>query len=136
MTSVAVVGSRHWWPPWIIHAFIRTLDVDDVVVSGGAAGADTMAWNFTMLHCPHLLLRELEADWDRYGRAAGPIRNQKVVDASDWVAAFWDGRVKKSGTLDTVRRAMRADKCVFIYWNREGTAEGRQSGLNPEVRSA
>lgn len=46
------------------------------------------------------------ADWDTHGRAAGPIRNQRMLDEGkpDLVLAFPGGR----GTADMVRRAKKA----------------------------
>ena len=46
------------------------------------------------------------ADWQTHGRAAGPIRNQQMIDEGkpDLVLAFPGGR----GTADMVRRANRA----------------------------
>lgn len=46
------------------------------------------------------------ADWPRYGKAAGPMRNQQMVDEGkpDVVLAFPGGR----GTADMVRRAKAA----------------------------
>jgi hypothetical protein len=45
------------------------------------------------------------ADWERHGKAAGPIRNQAMIDAgADLVIAFPGGR----GTADLIRRARKA----------------------------
>ena len=46
------------------------------------------------------------ADWHKYGKAAGPIRNQRMIDEGrpDLVIAFPGGR----GTADMVRRALLA----------------------------
>lgn len=42
------------------------------------------------------------ADWGRYGKAAGPIRNQEMLESGiDLVIALPGGR----GTADMVRRA-------------------------------
>jgi hypothetical protein len=60
------------------------------------------------------------AKWDEYGKAAGPIRNQEMVDSKpDLVLAFWDGR--SPGTLDAIKRAVLAGIEVNIYppgWRR------------------
>ncbi len=116
---VAVVGSRVWWPPWIVGRFIDTLDAGTTVVSGGAPGADTMAWNHVVNHRQDRYeVEEIPAAWKEHGRSAGPIRNSQIVKASDWLVAFWDGKVERSGTLDAVRKAINARKCVVMIWNR------------------
>jgi hypothetical protein len=54
------------------------------------------------------------ADWETHGRAAGPIRNQAMLDEGKpyLVIAFWDGKSK--GTLDMISRATRAGVPVKI----------------------
>lgn len=46
------------------------------------------------------------ADWEKHGRAAGPIRNEKmlIVGTPDMVLAFPGGR----GTADMIRKAEAA----------------------------
>lgn len=113
------MGSRVWWPPWIVGAFIDTLEAGTIIVSGGAAGADTMAWNHVVNVRPERYrIEEHAANWNAYSKAAGSIRNSEVVKAADWGVAFWDGKVDHSGTLDAVRKFMAADKCVVMIWNR------------------
>lgn len=58
------------------------------------------------------------ADWDRFGRAAGPLRNQRMVDVLDgvrWrlVVAFPAG--SSAGTMDCVRRPKAAGIPVRVY---------------------
>jgi hypothetical protein len=79
-------------------------DMYAVIIHGAAPGADSIA----RLAAEDLGLRTEAhpADWARYGRrAAGPIRNQEMLDSGiDLVIAFPGGR----GTADMVRRARKA----------------------------
>lgn len=84
---------------------------DIVVIQGGACGADFLAkvcvleeWSF--LHEPKVTLLEFPADWKAHGKAAGPIRNQQMIDEGkpDLVLAFPGGH----GTADMVSRAKKA----------------------------
>jgi len=53
------------------------------------------------------------ADWERHGRAAGPIRNQEMADAgADLCIAFPYGIGK--GTYDMIERARKAGIPVEI----------------------
>lgn len=76
----------------------------DAIIHGGAQGADTMAGEFANVAG----IREVvfEADWKRYGRRAGAMRNQRMIDEGkpDLVIAFPGGR----GTADMVARARAA----------------------------
>ncbi len=52
------------------------------------------------------------ADWKRYGRAAGPIRNKKMAEISDIIICFWDG--KSLGTKSKIDYAQRYGKHIMI----------------------
>lgn len=46
------------------------------------------------------------ADWKRYGKAAGAIRNEDMASAgANWLVALWDGHSR--GTSDMIRRAVQ-----------------------------
>lgn len=76
-----------------------------LVIHGAATGADSEGriWADCMPGCKHA---PFHADWRTHGRAAGPIRNQRMLDEGkpDLVIAFPGGR----GTADMVRRAKAA----------------------------
>lgn len=52
------------------------------------------------------------ADWKKYKKAAGPIRNQSMAEYADALIAVWDG--KSTGTGDMIRRAKREFLTVHI----------------------
>lgn len=85
----------------------ETLDAIDgisEIIQGGGAGADEVADQYAIQE--GLERRTFKADWEKHGRAAGPIRNQLMLDEGKpkRVVAFPGGR----GTADMVRRAKRA----------------------------
>lgn len=71
------------------------------IVQGGARGADATAHEWATFHKQMLI--NCPANWQLHGKAAGPIRNQFMLD--QWhpklVVAFPGGR----GTADMVKRA-------------------------------
>lgn len=75
------------------------------IIQGGAPGADLLAFRWAVKQ-PSCALVNMPADWRTHGRAAGPIRNQQMLDeyAPQLVVAFPGGR----GTRDMVRRARAA----------------------------
>lgn len=81
------------------------------VIQGGANGADKLArmWAYSR-KCE---MENYPADWDKHGKAAGPIRNQQMIDEGKptKVFAFAGGR----GTADMVRRAKAAGIPVFEF---------------------
>jgi hypothetical protein len=76
-----------------------------VIIQGGARGADRLAgeWAYSK---PYVRQEQFDAEWDHYGKMAGGIRNQRMLDVGqpDLVIAFPGGR----GTADMVRKARRA----------------------------
>jgi len=110
MKRVAFVGSRDYPDMDEVRGMVQAYK-DCEVVSGGARGVDSVAVEeATRLGCP---TKVFPADWDTHGKRAGAVRNQQIVDYSDMVVAFWDGKSK--GTVITVDMARRAGKdCVVI----------------------
>lgn len=113
MMRVLVCGGRDYSDKASVYAALDTLagvteatplGVPITVIHGGARGADSLAdgwsadnWNQTI---------RFPADWNTHGKAAGPIRNQQMLDEGkpDLVVAFPGG----AGTADMVRRARKA----------------------------
>lgn len=106
-----VCGGRDYSDEGKVFEALTSLGVS-FVIEGGASGADTLAWewarrNLTDDKAPWSdRWMRFDARWDRDGRAAGPIRNQRMIDEGkpDAVVAFPGGR----GTADMIRRAKRA----------------------------
>lgn len=88
------------------------------VHEGGANGADTLARNWALnQNVDHVFHVEHPADWTKDGKAAGPIRNQKMLNEAvpDFVIAFVDKPLDQSrGTADMVRRARKAGVPTYV----------------------
>lgn len=97
---VLVTGSRNWADRAVIDDFLTALvaanifhDRTTIVVHGACpTGADAMADDWARWHSARSPLIEVErhpADWARYGRSAGPIRNAAMVNlGADLCLAF------------------------------------------------
>lgn len=112
---MAVVGSRVWSNAAVLDAmldWIAAVVPITLVVSGGAAGADSLAEVWARSR--GLPLRIYRADWNKDGRSAGFKRNTEIAEGCDFVVAFWDGRSR--GTLDTLAKA--ADKVRVVIEER------------------
>lgn len=90
------------------------------VVSGGAKGADSLAERFAEEYGLNIIV--FPADWKRYGRGAGIIRNKEIISKSDIVFAFWDGKSK--GTKSSIDLAKKQNKqLTIIYYGEETELE-------------
>lgn len=72
-----------------------------VLIHGNAKGADQLARDWAILRGVPVLA--FPADWKTHGKAAGPIRNQQMLNEGrpDYVVAFPGG----NGTADMIRRS-------------------------------
>lgn len=104
---VLIYGSRGWTDSNAIRNVILKLTKDDVVIHGGAGGADSIAGRWAQA-CG-IPVEVYPADWRKYGRAAGPIRNQQMIDEGKPTEAY-GFRMKGAsrGTDDMCRRVQQA----------------------------
>ena len=90
----------------------------DRIISGGAMGVDTFAVEWAERH--NVKWDIFKPDWQKFGKAAGAIRNQIIVDASDELLIFWNG--ESPGTKITMQMAKKANKPFNLVF----------SGSNPK----
>lgn len=136
MTKLAIVGSRDYPDLGQVSAYLDLFcseqeqyrmapsttaegypepgyDPMPVLISGGARGADSAAveygkraWNLEAIVFP--------AEWDKHGTKAGFIRNKLIVDAADFIVAFWDGESR--GTKLTIDLALKERKHLEVFF--------------------
>lgn len=102
-----IAGSRHIDAKPIINGILLMLKLEEEiseVISGGADGVDAAgeAWQKSMSElCGKFAptLKLFRADWERHGRAAGPIRNAEMADYADALLLIWDGKSKGSASM-------------------------------------
>lgn len=67
------------------------------IVSGGARGIDSCAIQYAK--DTKGLLAVFEADWQKNGKSAGPIRNLAMALYADRLLLIWDGKSKGSSNM-------------------------------------
>ncbi len=110
---VWIAGSRskEIYPDELAGIFEKCGLVPKKVCHGGAKGIDTSAERWATKNRIGSVI--IHADWEKYGKAAGPIRNGKLASkASCLLALVPAGR----GTLSAIRSA-RSAKLPVIVWN-------------------
>lgn len=124
---VLIAGSRHWSNRFaIVSALSQFNDRGMVLVSGACpSGADRIAEDVA----EHLgwKVERHPAEWGIHGRAAGPIRNQQMVDlGADICLAF--PLPGSRGTLDCMQRAYEAHIPVHnLGWTAEMSSRDVQT---------
>lgn len=81
------------------------------VISGGANGIDTLAEHWAKRNKIEFIA--YLAQWNKFGKKAGIMRNHEMVEFCDYVFAFWNGKSK--GTLDTILYAKKLNVPVFVH---------------------
>nr|WP_302052948.1 DUF2493 domain-containing protein [Shouchella clausii] len=104
--KVIVAGSRNFSNYALLErkldAILRNrVDEGVEIVSGKARGADTLGERYAKER--GYAIKEFPADWEKNGKAAGPIRNRKMAEYADALVAFWDG--KSRGTNNMIETA-------------------------------
>lgn len=87
-----------------------------VVIEGEASGADT--WGRRAAESLGFEVLPFPANWDKYSKAAGPIRNRQMLDEGkpDLVLAFHDDIESSKGTKDCIKAAeQRGIPYIVLY---------------------
>ncbi|MFT3994837.1 MAG: SLOG family protein [Dysgonomonas sp.] len=100
--KLAIVGSRNGFTEefvWRVLYALMSYYGKFTIVSGGAVGVDSFAESFGKKYGLECIV--YKAEWDKYGKKAGFMRNKVIVENSDAMIAFWDGNSK--GTLHDIK---------------------------------
>lgn len=110
---IGVIGSRTFNDYKLLS---KVLDLyknfDYIIVSGGANGADSLSEKYAKEN--NIKTNIYLPDWKKYGKSAGFIRNNDIVNNSDIIIAFWDGKSK--GTKHSISLAKKQNKNVSVYY--------------------
>lgn len=105
---VLVFGGRDYTDvsniEYILDSYNRIFTID-VIIEGNAPGVDRIAGYWARKNKIDNV--KFPAKWDEYGKAAGPIRNQQMIDEGniDFAIAFPGGK----GTADMLNRIKKAN---------------------------
>lgn len=107
-----IAGSRDRSLSSVDKELLATLGITEVVC-GGARGIDTdgRLWAEEQ----GIPVKMFPADWNKYGKSAGCIRNEEMAVYADMLVAFWDGESR--GTKHMIRVAGEAGLKVIVNGN-------------------
>ena len=82
MTNLIISGGRDRFISYagfmLLDQLLLKLELKVTLFNGGATGVDASAWGWGEYR--GLAMRKYNADWTKYGKRAGPIRNAQMVD--------------------------------------------------------
>ena len=106
--KIGIVGSRN---STIDNISIYIPNQCTEIVSGGALGIDRCARIYAQKN--KIKLTEFLPQYDLYGKIAPIIRNKQIIEYSDEILAFWDGKSK--GTFFVINHCNKVGKkCSVI----------------------
>ena len=113
--KIAIVGCRKFTDydkfKKCINEWIEENGDVEAIISGGAAGADTLAQRYAKEHTIPITI--LKPDWSRYGRSAGFKCNAEIVEGCEKMIAF-PSKIS-IGTRDSVSKAKTLSKNVKVF---------------------
>ena len=104
----AIVGSRN-----LLIYNLKPYLPDNVaeIVSGGAMGIDACAKKYALLN--NIKYTEFLPEYNLYGKSAPLKRNLQIIEYSDLIIAFWDG--KSRGTKFVIDNCKKQNKDYKVY---------------------
>lgn len=151
MYNILITGDRNWteypvifealtkaWDEWATATVVNLTQDREIgnksrnvmVIHGAARGADTLAGKAAWML--GFGIRVYPADWNKYKRGAGPIRNSLMIKENkiDLVLAFHDDLKNSKGTKDMVGKALELGRPVRLYKSDGSFIELTQTSLN------
>lgn len=113
-TKIIIAGGRDFDDyDYLIDSCDKVLNQYDNIelVGGGAEGADAMGKHYAELR--QYNYKQFYADWDKYGKAAGPIRNKQMAEYGNVLIVFWDG--KSRGSANMINQAKKFNHYIYIF---------------------
>lgn len=111
--KLAIIGCRTFtnlsYAEAIAKPLIDLCNVDEII-SGGAKGADYLAELIAKNY--GIRMTVFKAEWKKYGRVAGFMRNVDIIDSCEVALVFWDG--KSTGTRDSINKLAKAKKPFLL----------------------
>lgn len=115
--KLAIVGSRHFNDKVafekVMTDHVAKHGMPELVVSGGAKGADTLGEQWARKHKIKVLI--LKPDWKKHGDRAGLIRNHDIVKECNYMIAF-PSKSNGSGTQHSISIAKANGIETSVFW--------------------
>lgn len=112
-----VAGSRNITSYKFVEEAIKSITPSIIgkvsyVISGKARGVDYLGECWAKQN--NIQILEFPAEWNKFGKAAGPKRNEKMVENADILLACWD--FKSLGTKHIISYAYKMNKPVYVRY--------------------
>jgi YspA, cpYpsA-related SLOG family len=105
--NVLICGSRYWNNAELMLERLNSIPIGSTLIHGGCRGADLLGSEIGRELGFHVVC--FPANWNELGKAAGPIRNQMMINEGkpDLILAFHNQADSSRGTKDMLMRAAK-----------------------------
>ncbi|MBQ9721533.1 MAG: DUF2493 domain-containing protein [Oscillospiraceae bacterium] len=103
--DVIIAGSRGFddYAMLVRHCdYLFSVCKPNAIISGTARGADTLGERYAKER--GIPVQRFPAQWDKYGKRAGYLRNQEMLDHADALIAAWDGKSRGTAHMIEIAR--------------------------------
>lgn len=110
--KLLIAGSRHITVDLdFIHNLMNSFGIKqpEMIISGGAKGIDSIAKRYAIT--TGVEHKEFLPDWQKYGKAGGPRRNEQMAKEADVLLLIWDGG--SMGSRNMKQNMKHLDKPVY-----------------------
>lgn len=83
------------------------------IISGGAQGADSLGERYARMR--NFGLIRIKADWNKYKKSAGFIRNKEMLHLADGVVCFWDEKSTGTGHMVKITKGSLIPLKLILY---------------------
>lgn len=115
--KLIIAGTRDFEDYSTLKAVIQDQGLIDeenlIIISGMARGADLLGVRWAIQYKRPLI--RMPADWDKYGRRAGYIRNSEMADVGTHLLALWDSKSRGTKNMIDIACDKGLEVCVFDY---------------------
>lgn len=109
--TIIVTGSRDWTDYEVLGRALAAHE-PDLIVEGGARGADMVARLWA--HENDVKWHTVAADWKAYGKAAGSMRNIKMLEEFPEALVIAFPLPQSRGTYHCIREAVKRGHKVMV----------------------
>jgi hypothetical protein len=83
------------------------------VISGKATGVDALGERWAKEH--NIPVKPFPADWIKYGKRAGSMRNAQMADYAEALLALYDYGRKTPGTTNMIKVATEKKLIIYVH---------------------
>lgn len=114
--KIIIAGTRTFKPSFAVEnkidQIIESIEDSITIISGTARGADLYGERYATKK--GYSIERYPADWDKYGKKAGYIRNKEMGSVADMAIVLWDGESK--GSKHMIEEMKKLNKRVEIIF--------------------